>query len=333
MAIIDKSKDNETTEAEGQTQSDTSVRSNANIDNVLRKQTQKQYSWMLDGESVAIEIPVKHVIYLVRKRSRGQPGGHSSPEEKIKNKKKPHMAVKKTNVTHIVVTDQRVIFTTKGELFADKSYGRFGFPRRQFFFYDKDAFEKYLEYAAKNNERVISAFKNEHPKFAASYDKNGMSGTLVQMYSTRLQKAGYISALFFIDSLQLGTEKEYKKGTMGKSLAGKLLKSLGPTQAMSGFFDGRKKGVNLGIKTLDLSKIERSNAYLERGKTVRAKLNNIGLIRPTGFFLLPDKKHLDETVELINDIVDKVVEMKAFTDKDTAVEAVTEKYLGKGTIN
>ncbi len=300
-------------------------------ESLIRNREAKQYGWMFDGESVIAEIPVKEVIYLKPKKKSNQGSSPGFGAEKVKNLKKPKMEVKKTDVATVVATDQRVVFLDKkGDLFEDGGLDRIGAAvKRQFFFYNPTAFENYLAYAAKNNERVLEEYKQEHGRFAASFDKKGMAGTVAQMHSGKLRKAGYIDSVLFMEGFAFGTEKEYKKGTIGRGTAYKILKSLGSVQAASSIFDSKKKGISLELKIVDLGTAELSNAYAEQGKNIRAKLSSSGLIRPAGFFVLPEKGSADAAFKFANSIVDKVNDMATYAEKEAAMEAIARNFLRK----
>ena len=289
-------------------------------------QSVKPYNWMLDGESVLSEMPVKYAMYLVSTIMQ-----NNTTDTPHTLKRKPRFKPKKTDIAKIIATDRRIAFINKnGELYEDKVWGSpiTSHCPRQFFFYGKDAFDEYLGYVSDHNQKIISDFKRQEPKFEEYFNKKGMIGK----YMKKLRKEGYITSVYFANELNLTTQKDYLSGNVNKGKVYKVLHTLsGDTVAPTWFLDSRKKGIQIKAKELNLFMTEESKAYADRGKNIRARLAgaSINQLMPTDFFIRINKNQIDDMTKLVNSISGKITEMDEYTDKGAAKDAIYEKYLRK----
>lgn len=283
--------------------------------NTTHAQSIHPYNWMLDGESVLSEMPVKYVLYIMSRETtiRGGLGGKSANYTK-------------TDINKIIATDRRIVFINKrGELFNDKyrATPHSGRMPRQFFFYGKNTFDEYLGHMADHNKKIISDLSSKDPTFEKSFNEKGTVGD-----KGKLEAEGYINGVYFAYELSLITQKAYLKGSFLKR---KVYQVLGPIngQPPAWFLKAKKKGIQIKAMELRVRNIEVSKAYADRGKNMMAHITDKKRyqLQPTDFFIRIDKNQIDDLLKLVDSISGKIAEMSDYTDKNVAKDLVFENYL------
>lgn len=284
------------------------------IENV--KQSIPPYNWMLDGESVLTEMPVKYVLWIVSSSS-GE-GGRD-------------INYSKADIKKIIVTDKRIVFLNKeGELSNDKWMRRAKRTPRQFFFYDKNAFDKYMEYIRDHNQKIISDLRLKDPEFEENFNKRGPTGYNRKMLQA-LQKEGYITSnVFFVNGLNLTTQKAYTHGHLKLGVY-KVLEPING-QPPKWFVKKKKKGIQIKAIEVHLDRIRLSKALAESGHNIMSRFIDLKKFEfyPVDFFIRINQNQIDDVLKLVDSIIGKILEMSdAYTDKKAAKEAVYEKYFSQ----
>ncbi len=146
--------------------------------------TAHRYAWMLNGEQVVATLPVKYALVIG--------SVHDTKLGPQTSKVQP----KKVKVKNVVVTNYRIAY-----LFMDKKREKVGRNGRQFFFYNKDAFEKYLSDVIKHNDQILEACKKQDQKFADYYSKKHTPGK----FAKKLFKEGYITSVYLLNDVAEAT--------------------------------------------------------------------------------------------------------------------------------
>ncbi len=293
---------------------------NSNITVAKRNDTAKKYSWMFDGEQVIAELPVRYgmVIGLANEGIIGPAAARAKPQ-------------KAKSVKRLIATNVRVAYTDEsGQLFNDKKRAKVGRNGRQFFFYDKNAFEDYLYNAIKHNSEIIENYKKSNKSFAKFYDKNHIPGK----FSKKLFKEGYITSVYVLNNVAPATEKTFKNSNVNKSAGMKAAKYVVGAHRDTSFLDRFRKGFALNGTELYLPGMELNLNLTEEGKAPIAKLTNLtgklggdkASTRVAEFYVRPRKESSKDLEVLVNDLIAKADGMKAYADGNFAMGEY-QKYM------
>jgi len=282
--------------------------------NTVHTENTRPYDWMVDGETVLSEIPVKYVLYIISSETTIGAIGSSGRT----------VNVGKTDIRKIIATDRRIAFMDKnGELFSDKlRAGRHSpYTPRQFFFYGKNTFNEYLGYISDHNQKIISDLRSKDPKFEKNFNEKGTVGS-----KRKLEEEGYITAIYFANALNLVTEKAYKKG--GILRRKKILEPING-QPPGWFLKKKKKGIQIKATELNIRNIETNKVYADRGKNIMAHITDKKRFQqqPTDFFIRINNDQVDNVLKLVDSILGKILEMNDYKDKNAAKDAVYENYI------
>lgn len=293
-----------------QTKSVTSQQSISNASQSAQG-TAHRYAWMLNGEQVVATLPVKYALVIG--------SVHDTKLGPQTSKVQP----KKVKVKNVVATNYRIAYLDgNDELFMDKKREKVGRNGRQFFFYNKDAFEKYLSDVIKHNDQILEAYKKQDQKFADYYSKKHTPGK----FAKKLFKEGYITSVYLLNDVAEATEARFKKGTINKGMMGTWLTNR-TTSRNASFLDRFKHGFALNGVELYLPTLETNKFLHDSGKNfleglTKIKINDAknSITRKAEFYVRPSKASAEQIGKLISDILDNVVEMRAYSDKDFVAE-------------
>ncbi len=261
-----------------------------------------KYSWFMPGEKEVTKIPLKNAI--------------SKKPSKSGETTKP--AKEKTKIKNLVLTNYRIAFLDKeNNFFKDKRKKKQGMSERNFFFYDNNAFEKYLENVALSNEKVVEQYKKENPKFAEYYEKHNLPGKFIK----KLVENGYVSAAYVLDGIAAGSVNEFMRGTMNNGILAKVAKSYALHQGLIPGLDAFKKGFAMQGRGILLERVRDYDELLKNDHPMAAALGKkFGLFRPDGIFVRPIKGYSGDMKEFIESVFDKVNEMRIYQDPDAIVK-------------
>jgi hypothetical protein len=273
--------------------------------------TSHRYAWMLEGEQVIATLPVRYALVI------------GSVHDSIIGPSTSRVQPKKVKVKNIVATNYRLAYLDKsGELFTDKRREKLGRNGRQFFFYNKDAVEKYLFNVIKHNEQILEEYKKQNPKFADYYNKKHAPGK----FSKKLFHEGYLTSVYLLDDVAEATEARFKKGSVNKGIIGTWAVNKTSSRNAS-FVDRFRHGFALNGIELYLPSLESNKFLHDTGKNFLEGLTTLSVIgsgasvtRKAEFYIRPSKASAEQIGKLISSIMDDVVELRAYKDKKFIAE-------------
>lgn len=268
--------------------------------------SETKYSWMMEGEEKIAIIPISKAYTLSKKKvSKIVQTANIMPRKIIETKYKKEG----TKATELCLTNFRIALLDKnGDTIKDKPGVKKAKNPRCFFFYDKDAFEKYFQNMIANNYNLIKGLKGDAA--TKSYEQNWKTSDL---FKRSWIKKGYLKNAYALTGIYETTFKKFKRGTIFDGMGKSFLKSAAAIHTV----DFLRKGFVISFKDLDIESINAKVTQSLTGHDIREGLPSRTFhIGSSGIFI--KIKNPESIVQLAESI-----------EKKMGVMAATYEFNGK----